>query len=209
MEQLGERIRTERIAKGYSLKSAAEGSGIARDTWRKIEAGGSVHDTKRHIAMEFLGISERNQEWGSLGELEDHAADLMGPVDLNLLFSQAVTFTSTVGVLVPGVRSEAERLSVSLSELFARALQVWDRVDPLDRIDLVGEGDGLVDLHVSSDSSESTAQENIERKDGNDGSAPDAEKSDDEVEERRRLREARNAKKRAARKSTKPKPKPE
>lgn len=132
-ERLGERIRTERIAQGYSVKRAAAESGIARDTWRKIEAGGSVHDTKRHIAMSFLGISEANTEWGSVGKLEDHAADLSGMVDLNLMFSQAVRFTATVGIMVPQVRDEAERVSAALSDLFLHGLELWDRKLPEDR----------------------------------------------------------------------------
>lgn len=138
ISQLGERIRAERVAQGYSVKSAAEKSGIARDTWRKIEAGGSVHDTKRHIAMEFLGLSEVNTEWGTVGRLEDHAADLAGTIDLNLMFSQAVRFAATVGMIVPSVREEAERATVQLSNLFAHALELWDK-KPLDeRDDLFG-----------------------------------------------------------------------
>lgn len=145
MRELGERIKTERIAQGYSVKTAAEKSGIARDTWRKIEAGGSVHDTKRHAAMELLGISDANAEWGTVGRLEDHAADPAEMMDLNLMFSQAVRFTATVGMVVPEVRDEAERVSVALSNLFTHGLEAWDRQSPLDRGDLHdaegGDGD--------------------------------------------------------------------
>lgn len=149
MKELGERIKTERVAQGYSVKSAAEASGIARDTWRKIEAGGSVHDTKRHVAMRFLGIGDANSEWGTVGRLEDHAADPSGMIDLNLMFSQAVRFTATIGVLVPEVRDEAERVSVALSDLFAHGYQLWDRGDPLDKFN-----DEVVDLILASDDTE-------------------------------------------------------
>lgn len=135
MKELGERIKTERVAQGYSLKTAAKESGIARDTWRKIEAGDSVQDTKRHVAMRLLGLTEKNTEWGTLGSLEDHAASIGGVVDLNLMFSQAVRFTATLGVMVPDIREEAERVSVALSELFAHAYEKWDRVLPEDRAD--------------------------------------------------------------------------
>lgn len=144
IKYLGERIKAERIAQGYSVKTAAEASGIARDTWRKIEAGGSVQDTKRHRAMEFLGISDRNTEWGTVGDLEEHAASFSGGVDLNVMFSQAVRFTATVGVLVPQVRDEAERVSVALSDLFAHGLELWDK-KPLDeRYDLLGDDEPVV-----------------------------------------------------------------
>lgn len=146
MKELGERIKTERVAQGYSVKSAAEKSGLARDTWRKIEAGASVQDTKRHIAMQFLGIGESNTEWGTIGRLEDHAADPTGFMDLNLMFSQAVRFTATLGILVPEVREEAERVSVALSDLFARGYQLWDHGDPLDKYDT-----DKVDLILPSD----------------------------------------------------------
>lgn len=149
MKVLGDRIRTERIAQGYSVKTAAAKSGIARDTWRKIEAGGSVQDTKRFIAMQFLGLSDANTEWGTVGSLEDHAADPGGMIDLNLMFSQAVRFAATVGTVVPAVREEAERVTVALSELFAHGLEQWDRTSPFDRdddeVELIlegGDGDG-------------------------------------------------------------------
>lgn len=149
MKELGERIKAERVAQGLSMKTAAEGAGLARDTWRKIEDGGSVHDTKRHAAMKYLGISERNAEWGTIGSLEDHAATFGGGVDLNVMFSQAVRFTATVGVLVPQVRDEAERVSVALSDLFARGLELWDKKSLDERDDLFGPDD--VQLILSSD----------------------------------------------------------
>lgn len=135
IKQLGERIRAERVAQGYSVQSAAKKSGIARDTWRKIEAGGSVHDTKRHVAMEFLGISEANVEWGTVGGVEDHAADPSEMMDLNLMFSQAVRFAATIGILVPEVRDDAERMMVELSALFTRGIELWDRGDPWEKYD--------------------------------------------------------------------------
>lgn len=144
MKELGERIKTERIAQGYSVKTAAGKAGIARDTWRKIEAGGSAQDTKRHKAMQLLGISDQNAEWGTVGRLEDHAADPAEMIDLNLMFSQAVRFAATVGMVVPEVRDEAERVTIALSELFAHGLELWDRVSPLDRED---GGDGHDDEH--------------------------------------------------------------
>ena len=156
MKELGDRIRTERIAQGYTVKSAAEGSGLARDTWRKIEAGESVQDLKRHTAMAFLGLSEVNTEWGTVGKLEDHAAALFGgAVDLNVMFSQAVRFAATVGVIVPEVREDAERMTVALSELFTRALQLWDRVPLEERDDLLEGGDG--DVYISTGGPASTS----------------------------------------------------
>lgn len=148
LERLGERIKTERVAQGYSVKGAAEGSGIARDTWRKIEAGKSVHDIKRNVAMRFLGLSDANAEWGTVGSLEDHAADrTAGTIDLNVMFSQAVRFTATVGVMVPQVRDEAERVSVALSELFAHGLEQWDR----ESIDDFDSGEPEIYLHMDND----------------------------------------------------------
>lgn len=166
MKDLGERIRDERIAQGLSMIAAAKGAGLARDTWRKIEEGGSVHDTKRHAAMKFLGITESNTEWGRVGQLEDHAAVLgAGEVNLNVMFSQAVRFAATVGILVPPVREEAERVSVALSDLFAHGLELWDQ-KPLDeRTDLFGEeeavelilegGDGHADADAGGSASTS------------------------------------------------------
>lgn len=145
IKQLGERIRAERVAQGYSVQSAAKKSGIARDTWRKIEAGGSVHDTKRHVAMEFLGISEVNVEWGTVGNIEDHAADPSQMMDLNLMFSQAVRFAATIGTLVPELRDEAERMMVQLSTLFTRGIELWDREDSWEKYN-----DHNVALHLDS-----------------------------------------------------------
>lgn len=48
-----------------------------------------------------------------------------------------------------------------------------------------------------------------DRKAGSDGSAPEAQKSDDEVERRRKARQARSGVKKAARTTTKGKPKPD
>lgn len=155
MKDLGERIKTERIAQGYSVKSAAEKSGIARDTWRKIEAGDSVQDTKRHVAMEFLGISDANFEWGTVGRLEDHAADFTGSVDLNLMFSQAVRFTSTLGLLVPEVREDAERVQLELSDLFSKGFRLWDRKLPDDRDE---GGDEDVAFRITGDAHGSTPE---------------------------------------------------
>ena len=152
MKELGERIKAERVAQGLSMKTAAAGAGLARDTWRKIEEGGSVHDTKRHAAMKYLGITESNADWGRVGRLEDHAADMLhGEVNLNVMFSQAVRFTATVGILVPQVREEAERVSVALSDLFQRGLELWDQ-KPFDERDDLFEGAGdEVDLILPSD----------------------------------------------------------
>lgn len=53
---LGRRVATRRIALRWSVQAAAREAGIARDTWRKIEAGESVQDTKRAIVLDVLGL---------------------------------------------------------------------------------------------------------------------------------------------------------
>lgn len=56
-EEVGERITAARLRHRYSVQAAAAASGISRDTWRKIEAGRSVHDTKRQAALDLLGLN--------------------------------------------------------------------------------------------------------------------------------------------------------
>lgn len=55
-KELGARIEAARLAQRMSVKAAAKAAGIARDTWVKVEAGGSVHDTKRQAALDLLGL---------------------------------------------------------------------------------------------------------------------------------------------------------
>lgn len=132
MKDLGERIRAKRIAAKHSVKSAAKDSGIARDTWRKIELGESVQDTKRHIAMQFLGMLDTNEQHASVPDLGEYAADRSGPIDLNMMFVQAVRFPATIGSLVPDLHDEVERVTVALSALYTSAIQIMQEVDDLD-----------------------------------------------------------------------------
>lgn len=53
---LGRRVAARRVALRWSVQGAARRAGIARDTWRKIEAGESVQDTKRAIVLDVLGL---------------------------------------------------------------------------------------------------------------------------------------------------------
>lgn len=57
-KELGALIRVERERQRYSVKSAAQAAEISRDTWRKVEAGASVHDTKRRAALDLLGLDD-------------------------------------------------------------------------------------------------------------------------------------------------------
>lgn len=56
MKDLGEKIKAERIRQRFSLKGAAKAASMARDTWKKVELGQSVHDTSRSAALELLGL---------------------------------------------------------------------------------------------------------------------------------------------------------
>lgn len=56
LQALGGKIRAARIDQRYDVKAAASAAGIARDTWKKIENGESVHDTKRAAALQLLGL---------------------------------------------------------------------------------------------------------------------------------------------------------
>jgi len=55
-QEIGERIRAERIRQRFNVKRAAAEAGISRDTWVKVEAGASVHDTKRQAALDLLKL---------------------------------------------------------------------------------------------------------------------------------------------------------
>lgn len=123
MQSLGRRIRDRRAAEGYSIKSAAKESGIARDTWRKIERGGSVQDTKRHIAMQFLGMLDDDEAHADVVGIEHYAANTSETVDLNVMFVQAVRFPATVGTLFPGLHDHAERATAELSALYSAAIR--------------------------------------------------------------------------------------
>jgi transcriptional regulator with XRE-family HTH domain len=58
---LGRRVATRRVELRWSVQAAAREAGIARDTWRKIEAGESVQDTKRAIVLDVLGLDEHGR----------------------------------------------------------------------------------------------------------------------------------------------------
>ena len=64
-KELGALIRVERERQRYSLKAAADAADISRDTWRKIEAGESVHDTKRRAALDLLGLDDDGRTVGT------------------------------------------------------------------------------------------------------------------------------------------------
>jgi len=55
---LGRRVAARRVALRWSVQAAARQAGIARDTWRKVEAGESVQDTKRATVLDVLGLDE-------------------------------------------------------------------------------------------------------------------------------------------------------
>lgn len=55
-KEVGQRIAAERARQRYTVKGAAEQAGIARDTWKRIEAGLGVHDTSRAAALDLLGL---------------------------------------------------------------------------------------------------------------------------------------------------------
>lgn len=159
MKDLGERIRAKRIAAKHSVKSAAKDSGIARDTWRKIELGESVQDTKRHIAMQFLGMLDTNEQHASVPDLGEYAADRSGPIDLNMMFVQAVRFPATIGSLVPDLHDEVERVTVALSALYTSAIQIMQEVDDLD--DLLEYED--VPIEAAEDEADVMPAEQLDR----------------------------------------------
>lgn len=53
---IGERIKLARTRQRFTVQSAAKAAHLARGTWAKIEAGESVHDTKRQAALDLLGL---------------------------------------------------------------------------------------------------------------------------------------------------------
>lgn len=56
LAELGERVRQERIRQRWTVKGASVAAGMARDTWKRIEAGQGVHDTNRQRALDLLGL---------------------------------------------------------------------------------------------------------------------------------------------------------
>jgi len=82
-EELGRLIKEARIAQGLSVVAAAKKAKIARDTWKKIEAGASVHDTKRKAAREAVGLTLGWTTWDPEA-FTDRRIDLEDPVDAAL-----------------------------------------------------------------------------------------------------------------------------
>lgn len=64
LEDLGAKIKAARIAQRYDVRGAASAAQIARDTWKKIENGESVHDTKRAAATQLLGLDWNGEPIG-------------------------------------------------------------------------------------------------------------------------------------------------
>lgn len=54
---LGERVEQARILAGWSKEHAAREAGISAITWKRVEDGLSVHDTKRAAVLRVLGLS--------------------------------------------------------------------------------------------------------------------------------------------------------
>lgn len=62
--ELGRKIKAARIDQRYDVKAAAKAAGIARDTWKKVEAGESAQDTKRAAVLQFLGLDWNGEPVG-------------------------------------------------------------------------------------------------------------------------------------------------
>lgn len=157
---LGARIRAARIAAGHSVQSAARDSGIARDTWRKIEQGASVQDTKRHIAMQFLGMLDDNEEHAAIANIDDYAVDRSGHINMNQMFIQAIRFAATVGDLIPDLHDEAERVAAATSELYAASIRIVQATGDLDDLQHY-EDDDMVLLFEGKRPDESDPYESL------------------------------------------------
>lgn len=153
---LGEYVRQMRAERGYAdleewkaavgrsdryLLGLERGEPAGPKTIKAVAQALGVEDGELFRILNS-GAAPEPGGWGTVGPLEDHAAALgAGNVDLNVMFSQAVRFAATVGILVPQVRDEAEKVTVALSDLFQHGLEKWDR-KPLDeRTDLFGPED--------------------------------------------------------------------
>lgn len=81
IKALGERVKAARLAAGLSVVQAAKRSGLARDTWKKIEAGESVQDAKRQVALDTLGLTADLEPAPSDDDVAARLANLDRQVD--------------------------------------------------------------------------------------------------------------------------------
>lgn len=82
LEALGEKVRDERIRQRYSLQAAAVAAKVARDTWKRVEVGKSVHDTSRSAVLDLLGLDWKGDPVGQENEpaAELNVAEMMRQV---------------------------------------------------------------------------------------------------------------------------------
>lgn len=82
LQELGERVKAARIDQRWTVQAAAKKAGIARDTWKRVENGHSVHDTSRATVLDFLGLDDRGRTVAApVGDLAsedqlDHILDM-------------------------------------------------------------------------------------------------------------------------------------
>ncbi len=75
-KELGDAIRAARLAAGLSVVQAAKRAGVARDTWKRIETGESVQDTKRQRAIDLLGLDSGTSTPVSAADIDARLANM-------------------------------------------------------------------------------------------------------------------------------------
>ncbi len=58
---LGTRVTAARIAKRWSVETAARQAEISRTTWNRVEAGLGVQDVKRAAVLDVLGLDNQGR----------------------------------------------------------------------------------------------------------------------------------------------------
>lgn len=63
LAELGRRVKTARLKRGWSKEQAAREAQISAITWKRVEDGLSVQDAKRQAVLNCLGLDDRGETW--------------------------------------------------------------------------------------------------------------------------------------------------
>jgi transcriptional regulator with XRE-family HTH domain len=85
VQELAERVATERKARRWSVETAAREAGINRVTWKRIESGLAVQDVKRRAVEDALGLREDSPAPLTSAEAADAAQMLSSQLNRRLL----------------------------------------------------------------------------------------------------------------------------
>lgn len=126
-EELASRIRIERKRLRYSMATAASEAGMARDTWRKIEEGKSVHDHNLQAALDLLGLDETGAPVGAdTQDAQQYVESLTGERG-----SSGVTNEDLLREIVRS-RAESDQIRASVKSIDGRLDALSDRVAKLE-----------------------------------------------------------------------------